>query len=281
MSTIRSALPFTMILATLAACTPATGTDAGVDVTQADVASDVAPDVRPDVPRDVRLTGCRAATNCAACSAMNTSSISCGWSISASACLDADSADPTQSADGSSTGNDWAPLSGLCPGSTECQALTDCVACDTSGAGCGWCSAGNRCLPGIASTGSQDGTCMAANWVQRASYCPNANAFCGSHSSTCDDCTNTPFCGMCAGTHTCRPGTMTGPLNGMTQEMCTGSWAWLPSDCTGFDAGVATDASPTDASGTDSAPTDAPTDVPTDAPTDAPGDVVSTDATAE
>ncbi|MEI8258390.1 MAG: hypothetical protein WCJ30_22165, partial [Deltaproteobacteria bacterium] len=61
----------------------------------------------------------------------------------------------------------------------------------------------------------------------------------------------------------------TGPLNGMTQEMCGGFWAWLPTDCASYDGGVP-DASPADVTPSDSGPADAaPADVtPVDAAVD-------------
>ena len=223
------------LVASLAACsTPAMVTDSGgVDVVAAidtpAVDMGIRADVRPDRPAAM---GCRSATTCDACTAMQT----CGWSISAMACLDGTGAG---SDDGSSTGADWSWLAGMCPGSTVCQSQTACDTCTMMG--CGWCFGSNHCLPGTA-TGSTDGTCTGAMWSVATQACPESVTACGMHSGTCDDCTMQNLCGFCPTTGTCLPGTSMGPFMGAMQAMCPG-WSWQTTDCT-----APVDAGPTDSS---------------------------------
>jgi hypothetical protein len=144
---------------------------------------------------------------------------------------------------------------------SPCAGATDCDTCVGMNSAmsviCGWSASQMMCIDASPSdpTMSADGTSTGADWAPLPQYCPSAIAFCAGHSSTCLDCTGTPFCGMCAGTTTCVPGTNQGPLVMGMQHMCTGAWYWLTTDCPSADAGP-TDSGPTDSGPTDSGPVD-------------------------
>lgn len=129
--------------------------------------------------------------------------------------------------------------SGSCASATNCA---DCVAMPS----CGFCP-GMGCFesnsegPNLADGGT--GTCEGFAWL--SNECPGYDAgpppTCeASPTATCGECTAAFFCGWCPSLG-CVSGTSSGPYGDGGVATCEG-WAYVPSSCPDYDAGVIEDA---------------------------------------
>ena len=151
-----------------------------------------------------RSSLCATATTCTSCAVLDPH---CGWCSSSQSCIEGNSSIPYNPAlcpDGS------LGYSGTsCP---DCATRTSCANCSTTvdAPECGWCPSTGKCSHGSPSASYEESCDVGTGgW----SYAPSGSCpVCASASGTdCGTCTSLPFCGWCASTSTCAPGSSSGP----------------------------------------------------------------------
>ena len=118
--------------------------------------------------------------------------------------------------------------SAFCSSGDSCSSWTNCYSCTTAPTGnCGWCANTGMCHKGT-STGPQQGTCIAWDWLSNecpATQAPTPVPFSCSSLRNCSACT-AQLCGWCATEGRCEAGSASGPSVGT----CV-SWDWYTNYC--------------------------------------------------